>query len=169
MAVHTPAIITMSIKLKRDKALCIEISCDHATYLNPLSPKQEPCKTAIKSLVSFPQLLSISANCGTAECQQQRYVRVIRGLRTKRRTSTIRAAIPGPLKTPISEKPSPEHRNPLLIHCSDLSLQALPYRITMQTKEKPNHAIPAAIALVGAMLIAFIIGSTAAEAPAEKR
>lgn len=39
----------------------------------------------------------------------------------------------------------------------------------MQTKEKPNHAIPAAIALVGAMLIAFIIGSTAAEAPAEKR
>jgi len=41
--------------------------------------------------------------------------------------------------------------------------------MTTTTSAHPNQAKPAAMALVGAMPMAFMIGRTAADAPAEQR
>lgn len=64
--------------------------------------------------------------------------------------------------SPVSEFPIAEHE---VVSWR----QILPNRMTRTTSPHPIQATPAAIALVGAIPIAFITGSTAADAPAEQR
>jgi hypothetical protein len=57
----------------------------------------------------------------------------------------------------------------ILSHCSSsspISLHPFPYLIVAHMSAKPTHAMAAVIALVGATPMAWMIGNTAADAPA---